>query len=63
MGKRKQKASIEIKHKAQFKVASNDPPNVINELLLDQIDKLTGVRTQAHMSSMMLEEHKKNVST
>jgi len=53
MGKRKQKASIEIKHKAQFKVASNDPPNVINELLLDQIDKLTGVRTQAHMSSMM----------
>jgi hypothetical protein len=45
MGKRKQKASVEVKQKTQLKVSPNDAPNVMNELLLDQIDKLTGVRS------------------
>jgi hypothetical protein len=35
MGKRKQKASIEVRQKAQFKVSPTDAPSVINELLLD----------------------------
>ena len=50
MGKRKQKASVEIKQKTQIKIGSSDAPKVINEMLIDQLT--AGVRTQTHIGSV-----------
>ena len=62
MGKRKQKASVEIKQKTQIKIGPSDAPKVINEMLIDQLT--AGVRTQTHIGSVTQDgKVNKSVST